>query len=501
MRVELDEVERWWPVGYGDPVLYDVRVRLGADGRVLDETTRRVGFRDLRWNTEPDADGTPFQLVVNDQPMFVKGANWIPDDAFPVRVDRRATASDCEQARAAGLNLIRVWGGGIYEADAFYELCDELGLLTWQDFLFACAAYSEEEPLRVRGRGRGAREHRAPRAPRLALPAHRQQREPVGLRGLGLEAAPRRPDLGRSLLPRAVPDADRRARAARAVRARKPVQPRRRAPERRAARHHARLGPLEPEGLAALPRHRAALRGRVRVAGPAGLVDAHPRDQRRPAHARVAGDDRAPEGDRRQRQAHRRARAALPRARRHGDLALGHAAQPGQRGLVRARPLPLARAEDRRRRGLAAQRLLARDLVGRHRRRRPREAAVPRHPQRVRAAGRHRSNPGATASPRWSGTTRPTRGRASSPSSCAGSTGRSVGARSPPSTVRAAVVRDRAGAGRARRGDGCRERGARGRADGRARPLVLRRAARQRASAGRSSTWRSPPRATGSRSR
>ena len=149
MRLELDEVERWWPVGYGDPMLYDVRVGLLADGGVLDETTRRVGFRDLRWNTEPDADGTPFQLVVNDQPVFVKGANWIPDDAFPVRVDRARYRTRLQQARAAGLNLIRVWGGGIYEADAFYELCDELGLLTWQDFLFACAAYSEEEPLRA----------------------------------------------------------------------------------------------------------------------------------------------------------------------------------------------------------------------------------------------------------------------------------------------------------------------------------------------------------------
>ncbi|WP_092966544.1 glycoside hydrolase family 2 protein [Agromyces sp. CF514] len=148
VRVDLEQAERWWPVGYGEPVLHDVRVRLGVDGWVLDETTRRVGFRDLRWNTEPDADGTPFQLVVNDRPVFVKGVNWIPDDAFPVRVDRARYRARLEQAASAGLNLIRVWGGGIYEADAFYELADELGLLTWQDFLFACSAYSEEEPLR-----------------------------------------------------------------------------------------------------------------------------------------------------------------------------------------------------------------------------------------------------------------------------------------------------------------------------------------------------------------
>lgn len=148
VRVELDRVERWWPIGYGDPVLHDVHVRLGVEGWVLDETARRVGFRELEWNTTPDADGTPFQLVVNGQPVFVKGVNWIPDDAFPSRVGRTRYRARLEQAASAGLNLIRVWGGGIYEADDFYDLADEMGLLTWQDFLFACSAYSEEEPLR-----------------------------------------------------------------------------------------------------------------------------------------------------------------------------------------------------------------------------------------------------------------------------------------------------------------------------------------------------------------
>ena len=107
-----------------------------------------MGFRSVRWDTTPDAAGTPFTLVVNDQPVFVKGANWIPDDALVVRVDRDRYERRLRQALDANLNLIRVWGGGIYESDDFYELCDELGLLTWQDFLFACAAYAEEEPLR-----------------------------------------------------------------------------------------------------------------------------------------------------------------------------------------------------------------------------------------------------------------------------------------------------------------------------------------------------------------
>jgi len=148
VRVALDRVERWWPAGYGAQPLYDAVVRLTSDGEVRDAVTRRVGFRTLRWDTEPDGDGTPFQLVVNDQPVFVKGANWIPDDAFFPRVDRARYAHRLGQAKASHLNLIRVWGGGIYESDDFYDVCDELGLLTWQDFLFACAAYAEEEPLR-----------------------------------------------------------------------------------------------------------------------------------------------------------------------------------------------------------------------------------------------------------------------------------------------------------------------------------------------------------------
>ncbi|MEV4776676.1 glycoside hydrolase family 2 protein [Microbacterium sp. LWH12-1.2] len=148
VAVEAADVERWWPVGHGDQPLYEASVSLRSDDGVRDETTRRVGFRTVEWNTTPDAEGTPFTLVVNGRPIFVKGVNWIPDDALPVRVDRARYERRLRQAVAANLNLVRVWGGGIYESEDFYELCDELGLLTWQDFLFACAAYPEEEPLR-----------------------------------------------------------------------------------------------------------------------------------------------------------------------------------------------------------------------------------------------------------------------------------------------------------------------------------------------------------------
>lgn len=147
-RVEVDDVARWWPAGYGDQPLYDVVVSLCLAGEIIDEATRRVGFRELHWDTERDEHGTPFQLHVNGQPILVKGVNWIPDDAFPSRIDADRYRARLSQAKAAGLNLVRVWGGGIYEADDFFNTCDELGLLSWQDFLFACAAYSEEEPLR-----------------------------------------------------------------------------------------------------------------------------------------------------------------------------------------------------------------------------------------------------------------------------------------------------------------------------------------------------------------
>ncbi|WP_353081170.1 glycoside hydrolase family 2 protein [Tessaracoccus lapidicaptus] len=147
-RVDVPGVELWWPRSHGAQPLYDVDVELRRAGDALATAERRVGFRTATLEMEPDEDGTSFTFVVNGQPVWVRGANWIPDDAFPHRVTRERYAERIGQAISANINLLRVWGGGIYEADDFYDLCDELGLLTWQDFLFACAAYAEEEPLR-----------------------------------------------------------------------------------------------------------------------------------------------------------------------------------------------------------------------------------------------------------------------------------------------------------------------------------------------------------------
>jgi beta-mannosidase len=141
------DVPLWWPRGYGEQHLYPLTVTLATpDGERLDSWERRVGFRSVRLDTAPDAHGTPYTLYVNEVPVFVRGFNWIPDDAFVTRVDRDRYALRLAQACAVNANYLRVWGGGIYESDDFYDLADELGLLVGQDFLFACAAYPEEEP-------------------------------------------------------------------------------------------------------------------------------------------------------------------------------------------------------------------------------------------------------------------------------------------------------------------------------------------------------------------
>jgi beta-mannosidase len=138
----------WWPRGYGDQPLYDLALRLHtSDGTDLDTWSRAVGFRSIKLDTTPDQHGTPFTLVVNGVPVFARGVNWIPDDVFPTRVDRDRYATRLRQACEANVNLLRIWGGGRYESEEFYSLCDELGLLVAQDFLFACAAYPEESPL------------------------------------------------------------------------------------------------------------------------------------------------------------------------------------------------------------------------------------------------------------------------------------------------------------------------------------------------------------------
>ncbi|MFH9817557.1 glycoside hydrolase family 2 protein [Streptomyces sp. NPDC017230] len=151
LTLDVPDVALWWPRGYGAQPLYDLEVVLAEDGaqeEPLDSWQRRIGFRNVELDRSADEHGTGFTFVVNGVRVFVRGVNWIPDDVFPSRITPERYRTRLRQTAEAGVDLVRIWGGGIYEDDAFYDACDELGLMVWQDFLFACAAYPEEQPLR-----------------------------------------------------------------------------------------------------------------------------------------------------------------------------------------------------------------------------------------------------------------------------------------------------------------------------------------------------------------
>jgi beta-mannosidase len=148
LDLEVPQAQPWFPVGLGDQPLYDLHTEVldAATGEVLEASVRRIGFRDVVLVQAPDPDGTgrSFELHVNDARVWVRGLNWIPDDPFPERVDATRVRTRIGQAVDAGANLLRVWGGGVFESEDFYDACDAAGVLVWQDFLFACAAYPED---------------------------------------------------------------------------------------------------------------------------------------------------------------------------------------------------------------------------------------------------------------------------------------------------------------------------------------------------------------------
>ena len=146
-ELTIEKPKLWWPNDMGDQPLYQVTVDLlDREGEVLDSDSQRVGLRTIELVRKKDRWGESFYFAVNGKAFFAKGTNWIPGDAIFARMtadDYRRLLTD---AAAVHMNMIRVWGGGIYEQDCFYDLCDELGLLVWQDFMFACAAYPADVP-------------------------------------------------------------------------------------------------------------------------------------------------------------------------------------------------------------------------------------------------------------------------------------------------------------------------------------------------------------------
>lgn len=141
-RIKVPEPRLWWPNGQGGQPLYLLEVEvLGSAGTTLGRWSRRIGLRTIVVDRHRDAWGVSFQFVVNGRPVFAKGANWIPASSFVAGLTRADYERDLRSAAEAHMNMIRVWGGGIYESEDFYDLCDELGLMVWQDFMFACTLY------------------------------------------------------------------------------------------------------------------------------------------------------------------------------------------------------------------------------------------------------------------------------------------------------------------------------------------------------------------------
>ena len=145
--LSINKPTLWWPNGLGAQYLYSFETRLeqATTNVLLDRRQTRIGLRTIEVVHTRDNDGKSFTIKVNGAPVFMKGANWIPADSFPSRMTAERYRWLLQSAAATHMNMLRVWGGGIYEDDRFYELCDELGLLVWQDFMFACSMYPGDD--------------------------------------------------------------------------------------------------------------------------------------------------------------------------------------------------------------------------------------------------------------------------------------------------------------------------------------------------------------------
>lgn len=139
--ITVENPELWWPNGMGQQPLYEVTISLMNGKSKIDGIAKTIGLRTLTLRTRDDKWGQSFEFAANGKPFFSKGANWIPADTFVNRVSPADYEDLISSAAQANMNMLRVWGGGIYEPDLFYDLCDKYGICIWQDFMFACSAY------------------------------------------------------------------------------------------------------------------------------------------------------------------------------------------------------------------------------------------------------------------------------------------------------------------------------------------------------------------------
>ena len=147
--LQVTDAQLWWTHDLGTPARYDVHLELLArDGTMVDQRTDRIGLRTITIDRSPDATegGRYFRFVLNGTPIYARGANWVPADMMIGSVTAQRRRALIEKAVAANMTMLRIWGGGIYEPDEFYDACDEAGLLVWHDFMFACIDYPSDDP-------------------------------------------------------------------------------------------------------------------------------------------------------------------------------------------------------------------------------------------------------------------------------------------------------------------------------------------------------------------
>lgn len=137
----IEDPVLWWSNGLGEPYLYQLSAGLILNERLEDEKNINFGIRTIKLIQKESSEGTSFYFELNGVPVFMKGADYIPNDMFPARVTKKKYDNIVQSAYEVGMNMLRVWGGGIYEEDYFYEICDKKGILIWQDFMFACSMY------------------------------------------------------------------------------------------------------------------------------------------------------------------------------------------------------------------------------------------------------------------------------------------------------------------------------------------------------------------------
>ena len=147
--IDIDDPKLWWPHNLGEPYLYDIKVVVKDGRKILDSISTKYGIRDIELVTEKDSIGESFYFKVNNVPVYAKGANYIPQHSFQNEVKNNDYERLLSDVVNANMNMLRVWGGGIYENDIFYDLCDEKGILVWQDFMFACAMYPGDDEFRM----------------------------------------------------------------------------------------------------------------------------------------------------------------------------------------------------------------------------------------------------------------------------------------------------------------------------------------------------------------